>query len=286
MKEELERNPEGELISHELETGTPLKTENRLGKYELDTMNLKTKIRIETFYSILDLIKLGLSKSEVKHVVIRQNKKVTDTIFEDLFITALRFYSDQFVTEWKPVIAIHLDRYRKMIQEMEDYDYESVHPKVRFKVMVGHKLTILETLYSIEKLLQLHRKDVNIKITQKNNTVVVKKDETVNDITRLTLTEKMRLIKLLEKSKRSDDEIFLTESRLVTNPEAIQGKVEDIEHEEIVTNVEVMKDIKDKEEDLSNVVPPKIRLVDLEDSLMRKFREIAEKQLREKGSKL
>lgn len=279
--EDLTRNNSGEAISHELETGSPIKRENRLTSFELEKLGMKEKTKIECFYLMLDLIKSGLAKGEILGIIKSKYSRFKENTVEDLFVTSLRFYSDEFVIDSKPVIAIHLERYRKMIEDIDNYDYESVHPKVRFKVMVMHQHNILEILFGIEKLLQLHRKDINIKITQKNNTVIVKPQEVKNDISRLNFTEKIQLLKLLEKSRRTDDEVFIQQSKVDYEEAEIIS-----EEKTVVTNVEVMKDIKDKKEDETQKPKPKKSLLDIQNSLLKRFEEIAEKELKEKGSKL
>jgi hypothetical protein len=148
-----------------------------------------------------------------------------------------KLIADQHSRDGKSVVALHVRRYNKEIKdllegknaELESEDLEEgMDGAKRRKIRIYQLQVLLNVMFAKEKVLQLHKKDTQIKIFNKLNAKVVKKKDI--DLTALTLQEKVEFLKLIQKTKPDQQQLITIKS---TQIKAEENVTEDIQHEEI-----------------------------------------------------
>ena len=139
----------------------------------------------------------------------------------------------------------------------------------------------MDVLFAKEKLLQMHSKSFQIKINNRLNAKVVKK-EVRFDLSKLDLQEKVEFLQLLQKTKRSSRELLSVQ---LTGQERRGEEVIDIDHE-VVEDVNVSK-IKIKELPTSSLESSATgnAFLDVQLKLKQALQRKAEQEFKRKGSK-
>lgn len=194
--------------------------------------------------------------------------------------------ADRYVRDRKSIISLHIKRYDQEIQEIkrwfEEEEYENIDIKFQRDVMLGQLDSAITVLTAKEKVLQMHAKETQVRIFNKLN-AKVKKKEVMFDLKSLTLEEKIELLSLMRKAKKTDLELMsvtLNSDRPINNT-----NTEDIEYEEVPVSANVTKIKQTNIPKPERVIPPVYQLSDLTDKIRATLALVAQKQFEEKGAK-
>jgi hypothetical protein len=225
-----------------------------------------------------DLLQNNYSRDQIKRELLNESQQKGRTLVETELLTIInksqRNLSEQYDKDREFVVSLHLARYNEEINKRMNVDVSEFN-KFRAKEVKNYSyLQALEALYQKEKVLGLHTKALQIKINNKNN-VKVKVYKKRYKMENLTLSELIEMNSLVEKCKKSEDQI----SEIILREKPVVQETEDIEYTEIINDN--VKQIAEK------VVPfhlrtdtPNKNLLDVEEKMMETFRKNAEEEFK------
>lgn len=237
-------------------------------------------------YQAIDRIKSGMSIDACRELICEEINPNTKRPYHERFadevaLTANRLIKQDYDIQRSEVISIHTQRYDKEIDELlhfvapwyieEDYKREEA-KNIAYMNCLG-------VLHQKEELLGMHRKAFRLIINNEETTVIRNTKPNI-DLSRLTLEEKVELNQLMEKSRRTEDEI----GGVILRSE--QAKViEDVEHEvvEEKLNIDRMENKQPKE-----IVQPHLEnmaLLSIQEKMRLALRKKAKEELERVGSK-
>jgi hypothetical protein len=207
----------------------------------------------EATHLVADAFHEGYSESAITEKVKQAFPILNDAGVQIAIHRGSKLIADQHSREGKSVVALHVRRYNKEIKdllegknaELESEDLEEGMDGVkRRKIRIYQLQVLLNVLYAKEKVLQLHKKDTQVKIFNKLNAKVTKRKPI--DLKALSLEEKVEFLQLIQKTKPLQNELVTIKSAQVKQEQQI---TEDIPHEEIKKlNVEQVVTYNEKKE--------------------------------------
>lgn len=235
-------------------------------------------IRITTAW-----LRAGYSEQKVSELIQKHYERFTPPNVQYVLHQASQLIANQYSRDRKNVIALHLRRYNQELEELKsffiDQEYENIPSKFRVNVQLGKLGSWIEVLNAKERVLQLHAKETQVKIYNKLNTKVKEKKVSF-DLSKLTLQEKIDFLSLIQKSKRTQNELM----GIVSSAPVTQQQVEDIEHEVVETaNVEAIKQTNLPKP--QKAITPRETLDDLTDKLKQTLLKKAEEEFKKAGAK-
>lgn len=190
----------------------------------------------------------GLSKEEIYIILSEDSRKITDEQLLLVINDAKKFIDDEYTKDREYMVSSHVARYNKDIEKLFNIDVSNVN-KWKAKEMKNYAyFNLLETLHQKEKVLGLHTKNIQISINNKYNTKVVERKKSF-DLSQLTLEEKIEFWQLLQKTKRTEDEI----SAIIENDD----NVEDISYVEVKAEVGEQKSVEERLKEMTTPELPK-----------------------------
>jgi hypothetical protein len=192
----------------------------------------------------------------------------------------------EYARDRRDIVSLHTARYNRQIRALinidEQLDTES--EKYIFKKTKALHL-LMDTLFQKEKLLGIHQRNFRIQIN--NDVNLTRRDKSIIstlDLGKLSFTEQLELLDLLEKTKISAEEKMgiqeeLTDEYLDPN--------EDIEEVEVVTeeeepNVNKINLISSKQDDRE--LGPANSLMDIEQKMKQALQKRVKQELGSKGA--
>lgn len=242
-------------------------------------------------YEMIDLIKSGVSLDGCKSIFMERINPNTHRLFHERFLQDCVLRANKLIKQVYEInktdlIGVHIQRYDQEVNRLlniptpREEEYENIkHYWADFNRKCLSMSQCLDALQQKEKLLGIHTKSFKLIINNEEETIVREKKLKI-DITLLTLEEKIELNSLLEKSRRTDDEIggvILREKR--------DSVVEDVEHEEISDRLNV-----DRMENKQPLVivepnPEGLMLESIQDKMHKRLQQAAKEALIKKGSR-
>lgn len=154
---------------------------------------------------IIRLLRTGHTESESSDILLQQNI-APHTILE-LLTKAKLSISRDFTKDKDYIVGQHVKRYDTDIQRLLHYTPRTLNPQKAVELKTNAYLRMIETMGQKEKLLGYHAKNFNIKIN--NETIVTVKEKKKKwNLEKLSLEEKIELLRLISKAKRSDSEVY------------------------------------------------------------------------------
>lgn len=154
--------------------------------------------------------------------------------------------------ERESVIRLHINRYNADVERLYNVDISNVNRFKGIEIKTQAYLDLLDVLKQKEKLLGFHRREMKIKINNTINASIKKTGELGSfNLSELTMEEKIELIRLIDKAKLSDEDLFFNslqeggDKGYIDEPD--NGLIEDIEYEDVTES-------KDEEEDTRPLV--------------------------------
>jgi len=225
-----------------------------------------------------DLLQNNYSRDQIKRELLSESQQKGRTLVETELLSIInksqRNLSEQYDKDREFVVSLHLARYNEEINKRMNVDVSEFN-KFRAKEVKNYSyLQALEALYQKEKVLGLHTKALQIKINNKNN-VKVKVRTKHYKMQNLSLSEMIEMNSLIEKCKKSEDQI----SEIILREKPVVQETEDIEYTEIINDN--VKQIAVKKVPLHLQPESSQRnLLDVEEQMMATFRKNAEEEFK------
>lgn len=262
--------------THTDETGNPFNKEARI---PLDKLSEKSWTR--HVYRSIDLFKEGLTRIQIQEVL-KEDTKLSDSTISLIIEKSQSIISQEFSKDDISVVGLHTERYNREINLLKrkiEVGFKKYSQPIQIKLKISAYFDMLDVMYQKEKLLQLHNKGLTIRVNQNNNTVIKEKKLNFN-LDTLLFEEKVELLRLLNKSKKTSDEIsgvILSKNKDIEEAEIIEETVT------TVTNVDLIK------QTVPEVVEervPNMAFIDVKERLRLALENKAREEFKKAGSKI
>ena len=256
-------------------------------KITIDYFN-SNKLKFEDFFEVIlcinDNVEKGYIAKEVMQRVFNKlgSKKVKNiNTLSEIYYSFMKDYTEAMKQKKENVVYEHLILYDRKI-ERELQEPRTKNPRYYNKLKIDKLMGCLDTMKQKETLLGLHRKKMRIVL---NNKMKFEKQKSVIEFStiktdKLTFDEKVELMILLDKAK----------SDTIKIPDHFDydkmNKIEDIDYEniampEINSPIKQMQLTQPKKEE-----KPQAKTIEqIKSSILEKFKQLAEKRLKEIGVK-
>lgn len=237
--------------------------------------------------------RLGDSESYIAEQLLEGYKDLKSENIQFILNRASANIASEYARDRSTVVSLHVKRYNKdatkLLEKIENGEFDKLDTyKKRLKLIEVYD-QVLEIIFAKEKVLQLHAKDTQIRVFNRLNAKIREKKVSY-DLSQLSNPEKIELLSLLRRTKRTDDEL----QSVILRPKEDKQVTEDIEHE-IVKERPNVRDIKKTN---LPVLPPTPHPIDemrrkkglSSEEVMRKIQETlterATEELKKKGAKI
>lgn len=192
----------------------------------------------EIVYEMIDLIRTGVSLDGCKEIFGERINPNTGRVFAPRFLQTCSLKANALIQEVYEInktelVSLHIKRYDREIQRLlsietpKEADFETPKGYWRaFNQKVIGMSDCLDALQQKERLLGIHTKSFRLVINSEEETVLKDRAPEI-DISLLSLDEKIELNDLIEKTRRTEDEI----SGVILRQDIRTTVTEDIEHE-------------------------------------------------------
>lgn len=196
---------------------------------------------------IVEWFREGLTDKEVFIKILQENPYIKESTAQVYFNSAKASFKEEFILDRKFVIIQHVKRYDKDILLLSKFEPRtSSYSKYQFEKTKAY-LDMINLLQKKEKVLGFHRRTTQLKIKNNVNINLVRTKKTF-DFSNLTWEEKLELYNFINKAQIFENEkLVLSPNQRKTSE--VESVVEDIEHEEVVEELNIEK-IKEKEDTL------------------------------------
>lgn len=193
-----------------------------------------------------ECLRAGESENFIAEKIKETYPVLTDANVQFAIHRGAKMISNQFARDSKSIISLHVKRYNKEIKNLlgktyeglidEDIDEDveggkdSESAALKRKMRIYALMNCLDVMFAKEKVLQLHTKQTQVKVFNQLN-AKVKEKKVMFNLKDLSLNEKIEFLALIQKAKKSDNELYS-----VTMSNKTQEVIEDIEHEEVENN--------------------------------------------------
>lgn len=198
--------------------------------------------------TIIDLMMQGFSNNYIKsYLAESKHEKLHSELVAEYMLQASRTLSLEYSNKTKSIQAIHVKRYNSTIREKletEELDQSSIGDveeggitwedwiKSRQRKIAAFMICI-DTMFRKEKCLQMHSKTFVVEINEEIEINLSKKPKL--DIAKLSFTDQIELLELIQKSKKGVEEL-MSVSEPIVNPE---NDIVDTEAEVVGTKVNI-----------------------------------------------
>lgn len=225
----------------------------------------------------------GFSEQKSADLVKSNYPQLTQQNVQLVLYKASNQIAEQFVKDRKSIVAIHVRRYdqevKGVLEWMDNEEYEEVDPRFQTKTVLNKLECAVDSLIAKERVLQIHNKETQVRIFNKLNAKVKK---VMFDLSPLSLQEKIELLNLMSKAKKSDLELMGVVLRETDN-KVQSEEIQDAEFEVVNTNINQIKRVNEEEVVIERV--PKKKVTDLTDLIKKTLEKQAEKEFKNKGAK-
>lgn len=204
---------------------------NRRTVEEIDNSRNRKSLLEPLCYKVIDWIKEGMSISNCKELLSQEINPRTKKPHHIRFVneiveTANKLIKQDFSLQRSNVTGLHIQRYDKDIKALLNINVSNYLPYKQDEMKTEAFMRCLDVLQQKETLLGMHRKTFKL-IINNESTIIVKEKKIKLNITKLTLQEQIELNTLLEKSRRTDDEL----GGVILRRDIEAEVVEDVEYE-------------------------------------------------------
>lgn len=233
-------------------------------------------------YKTLDWIKEGIALDVCKEILTNEINPSTKRPYHIRFVNEIVHEANKLIKQSynyhkTQIVSLHTKRYDKQIQELLNIDVSRWEPYKQVGKKIEAYMYLLDVLQQKETLLGMHRKSFKIVINNEQTTVVRDKKPKI-DISKLTLDEQIEFNTLLEKARRSEEDLI----SVILNDNANEV-IEDVECEVVEKkNIDKMEHRKTKE---LNPVPVGSTMLGIEDKLKLALQRKAKEEFKKAGSK-
>lgn len=236
----------------------------------------------------VDQLRDGVAQQSIAEDLL-ENKRLNQASVQIILNKADAVVASQHVRDRASIIAIHVKRYNSEIRSLQGQTFEHYDAFKKRQYRIEALMTMLDVMFAKEKVLQLHTKDTQVRIFNKINAKVQKRDEDETlDLSVLTLEEKIELLSLITKAKRTSSELMSVQLR----EREAKVEAEEIEYEEVkqTTNVSQIKQINQPiQQELHPIDQLKAKASssqDIMDKMKMALEKKAVKELKAKGAKI
>jgi hypothetical protein len=234
-------------------------------------------------YPTIDRIKSGLSLNACKELICQEinpntNRPYHERFAQDIVLRANALIKEDYTIQRKEVISQHMMRYDQEINHLLNYvaPINDRQPWLEEQANINARMDCLNVLHQKEELLGMHRKKFRLIINNEDEITVREKSPKI-DLSKLTLEEKIELNSLIEKSRRTEDEI----SGVILNKES-RKVIEDVDCEVIEEKVNIDR--------MENKIPisralPQTSLQDAKEKIRMALRKKAQEEYTRVGSR-
>lgn len=180
------------------------------------------------------LIRQGLS-DQVIETTITHVGKISREVAEKTVLQAKQIIKEEYSKDREFSVSLHIERYNKEIQRLFNIDVSDYNKYKAIEVKNYAFFNLLDVLTQKEKILGLHSKLVQIKINNTNTVKVTEKKKSF-DLSLLTLEEKIDFYSLIQKVRRTEEEMISLVKRNRINEVPV---TEDIPHEEVIEKTNI-----------------------------------------------
>jgi hypothetical protein len=227
---------------------------------------------------VVRLFRSGRAESEVSDILLNDN--IAPTTILDLIQQAKASISKDFTKDRDYIVGQHVKRYDRDIQRLLHYMPRTADPQKGIEQKSNAYLRMIDTMGQKEKLLGYHAKNFNIKIN--NETIVTVKEKKKKwNLENLTLEEKIELLRLIGKSKRSDGEMY----GIVLHGEEAKAKDAEFVQLKSADTGENIHEINVAHVDLKAIKAEPVTLLSAQEKLKQALLEQAKKAFKAAGSK-
>lgn len=167
--------------------------------------SLLTVVRPDVLSLIVNKFTQGFNHVDVLDMCIKSFPELPIGNIQRQITEAKRIIKDQYQKDLNSVVGVHSKRYELEIQRLLRYVPSSaIYEKSRMQTIENY-LNLLDVIQHKEKLYGLHNKSINILI---NNQLNVQINISKFDLSKLEMAEKIELLNLIEKSKKTESEVF------------------------------------------------------------------------------
>jgi len=237
-------------------------------------------------YQTIDRIKSGMSVDACRELICEEinpntKKPYHERFADEVTLTANKLIKQDYDIQRSEVISIHTQRYDREIEVLlhfippwyieEDWKREEA-KNIAYMNCLG-------VLHQKEELLGMHRKAFRL-IINNEETTIIKNTKPNIDLSKLTLEEKIELNQLMEKSRRTEDEI----GGVILRSE--QTKViEDIQHEVVEERLNIDRMENKQPKEFIEPLPQNMALSGIQEKMRLALRRKAKEELERVGSK-
>lgn len=164
-------------------------------------------------YETIDRIKSGTSLEVCREALLQQINPNTKKPFSTKFVTDVVLHANRLIKKHYEInttdmISLHIKRYDEEIQKLREYRarVDPTKPWLAKNKNVLARIQCLEVLQQKEELLGMHRKAFKVVINEEETTIVQEQKGKI-DVTRLTIDELIEFNTLIEKTRKTEDEI-------------------------------------------------------------------------------
>jgi len=237
-------------------------------------------------YRMIDQIKSGMSIDSCKTLLEDEINPNTKRVYaprfvQDISIKANTLIKQDYELQRSEVVSIHTQRYDREIQELLTYQapYNDRKPWLQDEMNNAARMNCLGVLHQKEELLGMHRKSFKL-IINNEDTTVIRTTKTNIDLSKLTLEEKIELNQLMEKSRRTDDEI----GGVILRSEQARV-IEDVEHEVVEERLNIDRMENKQPKEIIQPHPQDMALLSIQEKMRLALRKKAKEELERVGSK-
>lgn len=224
------------------------------------------------------LLKTGHTEGEATDIFL--SRDFSSTAILELLAEAKSEITKDFAKDREYIVGQHVKRYDRDIQRLLHYMPRTSNPQKAVELKSNAYLRMIDTMGQKEKLLGYHAKSFNIKVTNEQ-VITVKEKKKKYNLDVLTLDEKIELLRLISKSKRSEDEQY----GIVFNTDAV--KTEEVKFVQISSTPKVIDNINQILPIHVDKVPPSrpfVTLQSAQDKLKQALIDQAKKAYKQAGS--
>lgn len=233
--------------------------------------------------------RIGDSESHIVEQLREGYPDIKDVNVNFIINRASANIASEYARDRATVVSLHVRRYNDDIKRLLDKNFDSITDFFKRRTKEIENLDfILEAMFAKERVLQMHAKDTQIRVFNRLN-AKIKERKVSYDLSKLTAPQKLELLILLSRTKKTEDEL----KSVILRAKEDKGETIDIDHVVVKEkpNVDRIKKINIPELPLMDPIDKlKQSKSSTQNDIMKKIQETlaakAKEEFKKKGAKI